>query len=171
MRDDRLKWTPFGDAPPLLDLGGATLARVTPPRQSLISGTGIRAASTLPLIGWPDIAPAAPYRLSLRRDRVVEVGGPPVSEGWDETANQARSDITDAYTILDLSGSRALDILKRGTEISLDTLSASVARRLFGLDVWLYRHSNDDNYRLHVVHALAEPLIGNLKAAAALSAG
>ncbi len=169
MRDDRLKWTAPGDQS-TFDPEGATLTGIAPPRQSLISGTAVRAASPLSLIGWPDIAPAAPYRITLRRDRVVEIGGAPVTEGWNSDSGQAHSDITDAYAVLDLQGPRAFDILKRGTEISHDLPSASVVRKLFGLDVWLYRHADENNYRLHIVHALTEPLIGNLKAAADLSA-
>ena len=169
MRDDRQRWTAPGALATSMDLDGATLERVAPPRQSLVSGPGIRTASTLPLIGWPDIAPQPPYRITLRRDRVVEVGGPPGAEGWNSDRNEAFSDITAAYTILDLAGPRAFDILKRGTEISHDIPSASVVRKLFGLDVWLYRADAEDRYRLHIVHALGEALIGHLVAAAQLS--
>ena len=110
-------------------------------------GTAVRQNSPLPVIGWPDVATGEAYRITLRRDRVVDVGGEAPEEGWNAERGEATSDITDGWSVFDLSGPRAFDILKRGTEISLDTLSASVARRLFGLDVWLYRHSNDGWHR------------------------
>lgn len=169
MRDDRNRWTAPDSNPATLDLGGATLERLAPLRQSLISGPGVRAASALQLIGWPDIAPAQPYAIVLRRDRIVEVGGDPGTEGWDTGTNRAFSDISQAYAVFDLGGPRAFDILKRGTEITHDLASASVARKLFALDVWLYRHRTDDRYRIHVTHALSEALAGNLVAASEFS--
>lgn len=168
MRDDSRKWTPPESVPAPLDLGGATLWVAILPRQTLISGTATRQNSPLPVIGWPDVATGEAYRITLRRDRVVEIGGDARPEGWDAERAEATSDITDGWSVLDLSGPRAFDILKRGTEISLSEPSASVVRKLWGLDTWLYRHEADNKFRLHIARAMEEALIGHIKAAAAL---
>ena len=168
MRDDAHRWTPPPGLAEQTDLGGATLAAAILPRQTLISGTHVRQNSPLPLIGWPDIALGDAYRFTLRRDRVVEVGGDARPEGWNVETGEAASDITDGWSVLALSGPRAIDILKRGTEVSLNEPSASVVRKLWGLDVWLYRHGGEDRFRLHIAHAMDEALIGNIRAAASL---
>ena len=168
MRDDSHKWTPPAGVPAPLDLGGATLRAALLPRQTLISGTAVRQNSPLPVIGWPDVATGEAYRITLRRDRVVEVGGDAPEEGWNAERGEATSDITDGWSVFDLSGPRAFDILKRGTEISLSEPSASVVRKLWGLDTWLYRHGSEDTFRLHIARAMEEALIGHIKAAAAL---
>ena len=168
MRDDSRKWTSPESVPAPLDLGGATLRVAILQRQTLISGISVRVNSPLPLIGWPDVAKGEAYRITLRRDRIVEVGGTARPEGWNAERAEAASDITDGWGVLDLEGPRALDILKRGTEISLSEPSASVVRKLWGLDVWLYRFETEDRFRLHIARAMEEALIGNIKAAGAL---
>ena len=168
MRDDAHRWTPPPGLAEQTDLGGATLGVAILPRQTLISGTNVRQNSPLPLVGWPDIATGDTYRITLRRDRVVEVGGNARHEGWNAETGEATSDITDGWSVFDLSGPRAIDILKRGTEVSLNEPSASVARKLWGFDVWLYRYEAEDRFRLHIARALDEALIGNIRAAASL---
>ena len=170
MRNDVHRWSPpLGLLTPF-EGPGVVLTAVQLKLQSLISGPDVRAASALPLIGWPDIAPTAPYRITLRRDRVVEVDGEKASEGWDSTMGQAFSDISDGWSVFDLTGPQAFGVLKRGTEVSLGRPSASVARKLWGLDVWLYRHGSEATFRLHIARAMDEALIGHIRAAAALSA-
>ena len=168
MRDDRDLWAPaLGLAAPLA-LHGADLSAVSLMRQSLIS----RIASLPkdePQIGWPDVVETDCYRLSLRRDRIVEINCEARPEGWDASRQQAVSDVTHGYSVFHLSGPNALGILKRGTEISLNTPSRSVARVLFGLDVWLYRFGAEDAFRLHVPRAFGEAMIAHLTRAAHLS--
>ena len=164
MRDDRHRWTEPGAPFQPINLGQATLCEVTGLRQTLISGT--RVLKDAPALGWPEIAPGTTYRIALRRDRVVEIGGPDHAEGWNASTSQASSDITDGFRIFELSGPLAFALLTRGTEISLDLPSASVVRRAFGLDLWLYRHGNDTTFRLHVARAYGEALISTLEAAA-----
>ena len=170
MRNDTNRWSPPTGMPTAFEAPGLSLTAVHLTRQSLISGPEVRTNSATALIGWPDIAPDAPYRITLRRDRVVEVNGPAGSDGWNSATGEALSDISDGWSVFDLTGPAAMDILKRGTEISLITPSASVVRRLWGLDVWLYRHGSKDNFRLHIARAMDEALIGHIRAAAALSA-
>ncbi len=165
MRDDRHLWTPPKPLWNPLAFKDANLCAVTLTRQSLISGTNVRKAD-LPLIEWPDVAKDATYRLSLRRDRVAEINGDIRPEGWNATKGEACSDVSDGYTVLQLKGRAALGILKRGTEISLEHPSASVARKLFGLDVWLYRFGVEDQFRIHVARAYDETLIAHLTTAA-----
>jgi hypothetical protein len=170
MRNDTNRWSPPSGLPAPFEAPGLSLSPAHLTRQSLISGPDVRRTSPAPLIGWPDIAPDAPYRITLRRDRVVEVNGAAGQEGWNSAKGEAFSDITDGWSVFDLTGPAAMDILKRGTEISLDTPSASVVRRMWGLDVWLYRFGHEDTFRLHIARAMDEALIGHIRAAAALSA-
>lgn len=168
MRDDSQRWDPVETLTAPLDFGAARLSRVTGLRQTLISGRHVAQADT---VGWPAPASGTPYRIALRRDRVVEVGGPAGHDGWDSASGEARSDISDGWTILELDGAGALELLKRGTELSLAEPSASTVRKLWGLDCWLYRIETEDRYRLHIARALDQALIGHLKRAAELSAG
>jgi hypothetical protein len=165
MRDDSQRW----DVPDALAGGysanGITLAPVALTRQTLISGPRVLAQTKWPIVGWPAIAPAAPYALSLRRDRVLVIDGPAMEDGWFEDTCRAMSDASDAYTVFDLSGYRAFEILQRGAEIRLDAESNSVARGLFGLGVFLYRVNTADGFRIHVASGEAEALVKSLKTA------
>lgn len=163
MRDDRHLWTAPVDWTDALEFDGARLSAVKVTRQVLVSGKGVHDDAT---IGWPDIAASGAYRISLRRDRVVEINGDARAEGWDAAQNRACSDVTNGFAVIQLTGPNAIHILKRGTEISVRQPSASVARQLFGLDVWLYRHGTPDGFRMHVAHAFEQALIGHLTTAA-----
>ncbi|MYM54947.1 hypothetical protein [Thalassovita mangrovi] len=152
MRDDRHRWTPYDGAWSPYEVGGIAITPVTPERQILISAPAV--LSRHPgAIGWPDIATGDSYAISLRRDRVLLVNGPDMAEGWDDEIGQAVSDVTDAYSVFDLTGPKALELLKHGTEIGLQQPSRSAARMLFGLGVFLYRHGAEDRFRLHVLRA------------------
>lgn len=156
MRDDRHRWAPSGGGWPRFESEGLMiLAPAAPTRQTLISGA--RVLAQFPdAVGWPDIASGNAYALSLRRDRVLLVNGPERPDGWDDDSGQAVSDVTDAYTVFDLTGPNALDLLKHGTEIGLHPPSRSVARMLFGVGVILYRHRTGDRFRLHVPRAQSQ---------------
>lgn len=143
MRDDTLKWTaPFHPATTLsgdVDGKACRIAQASFNRLTLISGVGLRGASELPLIGWPEIAPDAPFALSLRRDRILVVNGPSQPDGWDEVNGVAVSDMTDGYHGFSVEGPGAIGLLHRGADLFLDAPSASVARLLFGLPSFVYR--------------------------------
>lgn len=158
MRDDRHLWTPPARLTDPLELGGVTLVQVNVGRQVMISGVGIGADG----IGWPEVASGDVYRIALRRDRVVAVGGPVRADGWDMDAAQAVSGISDGFEVFELSGPNAMGVLQRGTEITIDQVSSSVARVLFGLGVWVYRHGNETTFRLHASRAQSEALKGYL---------
>jgi len=167
MRDDSGKWDaplPSGYAH---DANGMTLAAVTLARQVLISGPDVLTQTKQPIAGWPDIVTADSYALSVRRDRVLLVNGPTVSEGWHDDIGQAVSDASDAYAVFDVSGERSLEVLKRGAELNLDVPSRSVARLLFGLGVFLYRYETENSFRIHVASAHAEALVKSLEGAIA----
>lgn len=168
MRDDSGFWT--APAVPARRLGpGAALVGVAL-RQILVSGPGVLARLDVPVIGWPDTAPAPPYALSLRRDRALIVGGPPRPEGWDADRRLAVSDATDVWTILDLDGSAAVEIFARGGELSRDLPSRGAGRILFGLDLLLCR-TGPDGFRLHVPRGHTAALVGHLSAAARAFSG
>ncbi|WP_373051404.1 hypothetical protein [Thalassovita aquimarina] len=156
MRDDRHRWAAHDGRWPRFDAQGISLATTEPERQTLISGPSI--LSHYPgAIEWPDIATDDSYSLCLRRDRILRVNGLEMPDGWNQEREQAVSDASDAYTVFDLSGPKALDLLKHGAELSLQKPSRSVARNLFGFGVFLYRYGAEDGYRLHVPRAQAHP--------------
>lgn len=70
--------------------------------------------------------------------------------------------MTDGVQVFDLQGPFALSALQRGAELSVDTASASVARLLFGMNVFLYRHDQHDRFRIHITRGLGEALYQNL---------
>lgn len=161
MRDDSARWDPPG---PLSFASDAlTLREVSLPRQVTISGIGVLDRFADTLIGWPDIAASETYALSLRRDRVLYVGEPGLSSGYDPESGLGVTDMADGYRVLDLSGPGALEALRRGAELSLDRPSRSVLRRVFGLDLLLYRVGDGQSFRLHVERAFAQALAAHLR--------
>lgn len=165
MRNDSNKW----DAPAALTVGhtenGVALTPIELTRQTLISGPRVLSQADWSIVGWPGIAPTPPYALSLRRDRVLLVDGPDMAEGWQEDTQRAISDASDAYSVFDVSGDRAFEVLQRGAELRLDAESKSVARLLFGIGVLLYRVNTEDQFRIHVASSHAEALVKSLKLA------
>jgi hypothetical protein len=165
MRDDSEKWDAPDALPRVHTENGVTLTPVTLTRQVLISGPQVLSCPDWPILRWPDIAPAPPYALSLRRDRVLLVDGPEMADGWHPDSGCAISDASDAYAVFDLSGRRAFEVLQRGAELRLDLPSPSVARLLFGLAVFLYRVEKGDRFRIHIASSQAEALVKSLKLA------
>jgi hypothetical protein len=157
MRDDRQKWTPVPDHYAPLRSATVTVAPRPPVRQTLVSGaTVLQDAGSA--IGWPDIAGTSPYRICLNRDQILEVEGDAQATGWDAARGCAISDMTDGYVVFDISGPGGLDLLCTGGEIRLQESSRSVVRRLWGMDVLLYRYMNPRRFRLHVTRSLAPAL-------------
>ena len=165
MRDDSDKW----DAPDALTgphaENGVVLTPVSLTRQTLISGPRVLSRPDWPIVTWPDIAPTAPYALSMRRDRVLLIEGPDMPDGWNGETERAISDASDAYAVFDISGDRAFEVLQRGAELRLDSDSKSVARLLFGFGVFLYRVNTADRFRIHVPSSQAGSLVCALKPA------
>jgi hypothetical protein len=165
MRDDSARWDEIADAD--FSANGVAIRPVTLQRQTMISGPDVLRQIDAPIVRWPGPVEAACYSLSLRTDRVLVVNGRETTEGWHEGTSQAVSDMTDAFAVFDISGERALELLSRGGELRPDTPSQSVARLLFGLDVFLYGHGTGGDLRIHVASGHAAALIKALKAAAA----
>lgn len=161
MRDDRHKWTPAPDSYPPLAGARVTIALCPRMRQTLISGATVLHDAP-EAIGWPDIAGAGPCLLCLARDQLLEVSGEARAAGWENTRGRAISDITDGYVVFDLTGPGGLDLLSTGGEISLGENSRSVVRRLWGMDVLLYRHTAPERFRLHVTRSCAPALYHRL---------
>jgi hypothetical protein len=153
MRDDSHKWDEPQELSAPLTGPGVTVRRIAPDRQTLISAPDIL-ARTPGAIGWPDQAGGDSYSLCLRRDRVLEVNGPARADGWD--GQQAVSDVTDGLAIFEITGPRAMDLVKRGAEISDALPSRSAVREAFGLEVILYRWHQA--LRLHVARTQAQML-------------
>lgn len=160
MRNDNARWRPAqGMDRPAFSVSNIDLRLVRPRRQTLISGpyakalalAGVKAAT-----GWPDIASGTPYAVRLRRDRILLVDGPALRDGWHEAAGVAVSDMTDGYAVIELAGSGALSVLRRGTEISADMPSASVARGFGGYATLIYAFKAEDRFRLHLPRGFLE---------------
>ena len=159
MRDDSRKWDTIPDFDQPLSGAGVTVSRVIPACQTLISAPDVLLRHPGAL-GWPDVGSGDSYALCLRRDRVLEVGGPARPEGWDGT--QAISDITDGLIVVQIDGDGALPLLCRGAEISFDQPSRSVVRAVFGMELMVYRHGA--GIRLHVARGQAAGLWQTLAA-------
>jgi sarcosine oxidase gamma subunit len=86
------------------------------------------------------------------------VDGPQIEEGWDAERGVAVSDITDGYSVVEVSGDAAIGVLKRGTEISLEQPSGSVARVFYGYPVFVYACEGPDRFRIHIPRALLDSL-------------
>jgi len=153
MRDDSHKWDVPADLSAPLAGPGVTVSQIIPDRQTLISAPDIL-ARTPGATGWPDRAEGDSYVLCLRRDRVLEVNGPARADGWD--GQQAVSDVTDGLTIFEIAGPRAMELIRRGAEISDALPSRSAVWQAFGLEVILYRWQ--DALRLHVARTEAQRL-------------
>lgn len=152
MRDDRHRWDVVDLDASKIEARGLLITAIDVGSQCLVSGPKVLRQKA-PTVKWPDVADGDTYTLSLRRDRVMCVGEPALADGWDDKKNQAVSDVGDAYVVFQLSGPNAIALLKRGTELRLDQPSKSVARMLFGLGLFLYRHGDEETYRLHVARA------------------
>jgi hypothetical protein len=169
MRDDSTKWDVPHASDHVHNANGITLTALTLTRQVLCSGPRVLAQTQLPIAGWPDIVTAQSYALSIRRDQVLLVNGPAIPEGWHDATCQAVSDASDAYAVFDISGEKSLEALKRGAELNLDIPSRSVARALFGLDVFLYRYGTENGFRIHARRSHAQALLKSLSIAIAAS--
>ncbi len=179
MRDDRNKWpSPVlndatrGDAtrgePTSAETEtvsglNITLSRIKLQRQVWVSGTS--ALQRFKCHSWPSITPgfkqAQAYSVCLRRDRVLLVNGTLMKDGWDAQLDLAITEVSDSYYVFKLVGENSLAVLRRGTEISLTTPSASAMRKLFGYDVVLYRTAEIE-FCLHIDRANAESFWAHL---------
>lgn len=139
MRDDSHKWNAPFSRDQRLSGDGIEVSTLGFERLCLISGAQVRARTPLQLVGWPQPAAGTSYAISLRRDRILEVNGPARDDGWDDAEGLAISTVTDAYHAFLIEGPEAIELLKRGAELSLAQPSQSAARVIFNLPAILYR--------------------------------
>lgn len=153
MRNDTAQWSPdVGFARNKVTTGSVTLAQLEPARQTLVSGPYQAALALAELggaTGWAEPAQGETYALRLRRDRILVVNGAELADGWHDAAGLAVSDMTAGYSVFEITGNGAFDVLRRGTEISLETPSASVARAFYGYPVLVYAVVAQNAYRIH----------------------
>lgn len=166
MRDDRHRWKASFDAElPTFKGPDVTLCVVTPPKMTLISGprkAALAFAGADRAFGWPDIASGAPIALSLRRDRLLILDGAAIEPGWHTDRAVAVSDVSGAYGLIDARGPGIMALAARGTEMSLKTPSASVARLFHHYPVMIYRWQTADTLRFLVSHAHLDGFFGLL---------
>ena len=162
MRNDNEKWDPaLGQTRSKHSVAGFEMNLVRLKRQTLISGAYPNALKLVDVdsaIGWPDKASGESYALRLRRDRILMVNGPELVDGWHHGEGLAVSDMTDGYAVIEIKGDRAMEVLKRGTEIVLGEPSASVARGYGGYTTLIYAYETNDRSRLHVARGFREGL-------------
>ena len=162
MRDDSTKWHPaLGMDRHDIDTGGVRISLIHPDRMTLISGpcnaalewSGIGTA-----IGWPEVASGHSYALRCRRDQILVVNGPDLTDGWHADRGLAVSDMTDGFGVVDICGGDALAILCRRTEISHEEPSRSANRAFFGYAVMIYAYDAQNHFRMHVPRQLLDGL-------------
>lgn len=155
MRDDRHKWPiAFGTERPEIVHKHAALRIVPLERQTVISGN---IADCLALSGCefaigggPSIACGETYCLRQRRDRILVVNGADLGDGWHNDQNVAVSDMTNAYSVIELLGAKVEQIIATGTEFAADHPSTSTSILWHGFGILLYRYERDDQFRMHV---------------------
>jgi len=161
MRNDNMKWdAPLGDQRADIQGDGFQLSIVKPMRQTLISGP-IKTCLSVCALGnatsWPDIATDDAYAIHLRRDRILAVNSAALPDGW-HSQGVAISDMSGAYSVIEISGPKAIDLLNRGTELDTALPSGSVARQFHGFATLIYRWQSPDSYRLHLQRCYLETL-------------
>lgn len=168
MRDDRHKWPlALGTERPDIVQKNIALRIVPVLRQTVISGdiadclemSGCASA----IGGGPDIAQGGTYCLRQRRDRVLVVNGPALADGWHTDQNVAISDMTAAYSVIELVGLGAEQLIATGTEFAANRPSASTSRLWHGFGVLLYRYGRNDQFRMHVRSPLLDSVWDTLE--------
>lgn len=129
-------------------------------RQAIISGVSVVAQAAA--LSWPEVTQDTHYRVCLRRDRVLCINGEDRADGWDSDRQEAYSDMSHAFSVMDIGGSDALKVLQRGTELFLEEPSRSCVRQLFGYEAIVYR-VQASTYRLHVSSADVESIWAHLR--------
>lgn len=153
MRNDNLKWQPSNITPETITAGEHSLTCLHNMSQTLISGPrqeALELAGLSQCTAWPDIAEGDHYGLSMRRDSILLIGGTPVPQGWLAQQGLAVSDASGQYQVIELKGPQALKLLQQGTELDINQPSAATVRLWHGYGVLLYRHQQQDCFRLHV---------------------
>ncbi|WP_299733849.1 hypothetical protein [uncultured Tateyamaria sp.] len=161
MRDDRNKWPVTVESErPNLVRDTVSMRQVSLARQTVISGnfedcltlSGLETA----VGGGTDFASGDTYALRQRRDRIVMINAPDIADGWHSEHNVAVSDMTSAYSVIEMTGARVEQLVATGTEFNGDHASASVSRLWHGFGILLYRYGDVDVFRMHVRSALAD---------------
>ncbi|MEL6640424.1 MAG: hypothetical protein AAFP98_03770 [Pseudomonadota bacterium] len=160
MRNDTHKWT--APSPLTRTVAGLRCIEVHPLAQHWLSGPDVLGRFADNLITWPTPITQDKYVLSLRRDRVMVVGGLDLPDGYHAATGLAVTDISDAYQVIDISGPAAFAHLQRGAEVRVDQPSRSVQRRMFGCDVMLCCLDAESGFRIHVPRAFAQSFVEQL---------
>ena len=166
MRDDTTKWdAPLGNERAIITGDGFELTLLPTVRQTLVSGpiaTCLAVSGQKQAFGWPDIVKGQPYALRLRRDRLLVVNGGEQAEGWDERG-VAVSDVSGAYSVIEVNGPQAFDLLNSGADLNIDLASGSVARQFHGFATLIYRWQSQTCYRLHIQRCYLEAIWKHLQ--------
>ena len=167
MRNDTANWKKPADTLQQLKTGSLHVREVVGIRQTMVSVPAPQKEALsggLPLIGWPEIAPETDYALSLRRDRVLRIGGPVLQDGWNCDARLAVSEMTTGLAVFDISGADAPALLKRGAALDVRNSSASCAWLFAGFDILICQYQTTGTFRVHVARGLSHAFFETLSA-------
>ncbi len=160
MRDLAHKWT----AAPILEdqriaLSGLDVMRRTALYFALISGAVEEGLNALGCAARPagatDVAMPPVYALAAARDRVLLVSEHPMvdAEGWRGDAF-AVTDMTGAYSAIDLEGPALANILAQGTSLDWQSHTRSAALLFAGMSCLVSRFQHKARARLIVENPL-----------------
>jgi sarcosine oxidase gamma subunit len=96
------------------------------------------------------------FSVRLARDRLLIVSDDDaiLTPGWHEEG-YAVTEMTGAFTVFEISGPDAMDVVKRASTIETAIPSPSAAVNFAGIGAVLYRHGPDNAIRVHVERGLA----------------
>lgn len=145
-----------------LSMSGALLRKVTVGSQYMVSGAIALAAAKAGVdisgAGAFGVVAGTKYSLRLARERLLIVSDTAVlAAGWHEDG-YALTPMGGALAVFDISGPRAIEIVKRGTATSISNPGSCAAVSFAGAIAFLCRVENEETIRIHVDRGLASYL-------------
>lgn len=143
-----------------LNMPGAFIHKVSVGSQYMVSGSLALAAAKAGVdaegAGVLGLVTGAKYSLRLARERllIVSDAAEALSPGWHDDG-YAVTPMGGALAVFEISGPRAIEIVKRATVISTDTPGPCAAVNFAGATACLYRFGNQETVRIHIDRGLA----------------
>lgn len=143
-----------------LTMPGALIRNVSVGSQYMVSGALALAAAKAGVdaegAGALGIVSGAKYSLRLARERLLIVSdeAEALSPGWNDEG-YAVTPMGAALAVFEISGARAIEIVKRATVISTAAPGPCAAVNFAGATACLYRFGNLETVRLHIDRGLA----------------
>jgi sarcosine oxidase gamma subunit len=154
-------WRSFPDLnAEMLVIGTARIRIIDVGGQFLVSGALDKAADAAGVdgdgVGALGRVSGTRFSVRLARDRLLIVSDVDaiLTQGWHEEG-YAVTEMTGAFTVFEISGLDAIDVVKRASTIGTAVPSPSAAVSFAGIGAVLYRHGPDNAIRVHVERGLA----------------